>query len=144
MKISGSQILLDTGPLVAFLRKSDPYSQRCADLFAEISAPITTCWPVITEAAYLLRKTQNGFDALCKLLVDETILCLAMDQVESGRWMSTFRTKFQDQDVDLADSALMYLAEQHGIRQIFTLDSHFNVYRFSDGTAPEVLPTTSE
>ena len=144
MKISGSQVLLDTGPLVAFLRKSDPYSQRCSSLFAEISAPVTTCWPVITEAAYLLRKTNNGFEALCTLLADETILCLSIDQVESARWMSDFRTKFKDQDVDLADAALMFLGEQHGIRQFFTLDSHFSVYRFSDGSAPVILAIPSQ
>lgn len=145
MKISGSQILLDTGPLVAFLRKSDPHNQRCANQFAEISAPISTCWPVITEAAYLLRKTHNGFQALCKLLADETIVCLDIgDQVEGANWISKFRTQFKDQDVDFADSALMFLAESHGIHQIFTLDSHFSIYRFSDGKMPVVLPIAPE
>ena len=47
-------VLIDTGPLVAYFNKRDAYNAQCANVLNEIAPPLYTCWPVLTEAAYLL------------------------------------------------------------------------------------------
>lgn len=44
--------------------------------------------------------------------------------------------RYADQGFDLADAALMWLAEREGIEKVFTIDSaDFAVYRTTDGRA---------
>ncbi len=42
--------------------------------------------------------------------------------------------------VALADATLVAAAESHSIRQVFTLDSDFRIYRLPDRSAFEVIP----
>lgn len=46
--------LIDTGPIVASLNARDPNHAACRAAFAKLSPFAYTCWPVITEAVYLL------------------------------------------------------------------------------------------
>ena len=50
-----SRVLIDTGPIVALLRRRDSQHSVCDSVAEELPLPAYTCWPVITEAAYLLR-----------------------------------------------------------------------------------------
>jgi hypothetical protein len=94
----------------------------------------------VTEAAYLLRKyprqrtsllraIQRGEFELLSLTSDEL---LAIDDIIS---------KYRDQDVDLADAALVHLANREQIGTVFSTDRrHFSVYRLNDGRAFRILP----
>ncbi len=48
-------VLVDAGPLVALLSAADQHHQRCVEQAKELVHSAYTCWPVVTEAAYLLR-----------------------------------------------------------------------------------------
>jgi toxin HigB-1 len=58
------RILVDTGPLVALLRPDDASHQACIVVAQSLAYPFFTSWPVITEAAWLLRKTPGGVSKL--------------------------------------------------------------------------------
>ncbi|HEX7448759.1 MAG TPA: hypothetical protein VF306_14500 [Pirellulales bacterium] len=48
--------------------------------------------------------------------------------------------KYSDLPMDLADASLVAAAEQLKLRQVFTLDSHFRIYRLADGSTLDVVP----
>jgi predicted nucleic acid-binding protein len=54
--------------------------------------------------------------------------------------MAVLMAKYQDRPMDLADAALVVVAESRGLSQVFTLDRDFHIYRTSDGSALQTIP----
>ncbi len=49
--------------------------------------------------------------------------------------------KYSDRPMDLADAALIRVAERKGIRQFFTVDrKDFSVYRLHGRIRPSIMP----
>jgi predicted nucleic acid-binding protein len=65
VSLATERILIDTGPLVALFDRNDPYHKPCADQARHLGEGVFTCWPVITEACYLLR---HRLDLVAELL----------------------------------------------------------------------------
>lgn len=47
-------VLVDAGPLIALIHADDQHHGRCVAVFQELTEPLGTVWPVLTEAMYLL------------------------------------------------------------------------------------------
>ena len=47
-------ILVDAGPLVALIHADDNHHERCREIFETLDEPMTSVWPAVTEAMYLL------------------------------------------------------------------------------------------
>lgn len=60
--------IVDTGPLVALLTRSNSWHDWTKQQFETVAAPLITCEPVVTEAVYLQSRTQRGVRALLALL----------------------------------------------------------------------------
>jgi len=122
-------VLVDTGPVVALLDGSDPDHQRCVRALQAFRDPLVTVWPVVTEAMYLLGRISWGAqDALWEML-DTQLRLLPLVEVDMTR-MRALMKKYRDRPMDLADAALVAVAERHQIKQVFTLDqTDFSLYR---------------
>ena len=132
------QIVVDTGPLIAIFRKSDHHHEACSFELRNTSLPLVTCWPVITEAAYLLRREPAAVKELLEWPTTGMLKLVHLPDTAAPQ-IARFLERYQQ--ADLADAAVMYLAEDQGTDTIFTLDRrHFGVYRFSDGKPPMLLP----
>ncbi len=125
-------ILVDTGPLIALYNSRDPAHAACSAMVASLPVgKANTCWPVIVEAAYLLRAYPHDRNRLFEALkADEFILLPLYREDVSG--MQKVLDAYRDQQIDFADAALVHLANRENIAAVFTLDRrHFSVFRRS-------------
>lgn len=87
----------------------------------------------LTEAAWLLRNDGNAVVRLLTSVTSGVFEVLQLPPV-AGTWMATFASRYRDARPDLADMALMFLAEQRGLDTIFTFDRRdFAIYRTTEG-----------
>jgi predicted nucleic acid-binding protein len=61
-----------------------------------------------------------------------------MSDAEVDR-LDALMAQYADNPMDMADGSLVAVAEGRGLRQVFTLDSHFYAYRLADGSTLEVF-----
>ncbi len=134
--------LTDTGPLVALLDKDD---SRHADCVAALQGlpgdSLLTTWPCFTEAMYLLGSV-GGFryqEKLWKLRASGSLNLHDATPAEIDR-MAALMSKYRDRPMDLADASLVVAAEHLRLKQVFTLDGDFHIYRLADGSALGIVP----
>jgi predicted nucleic acid-binding protein len=100
-----------------------------------------TTWPAFTEAMYLAGREGgwkwqdllwNWVEAGSLVVHEATASMLAR--------MPALMERYRDLPMDLADASLVALAEERRLRQVFTLDADFRVYRAANGAAFELIP----
>ena len=134
-------ILLDTGPIVALFDSSDAYHDLCVEVLKGISQPLITTWPVLTEAFYLLGFSWKAQDNLWEFIMRGGIEILSLDEKMHARCRELMK-KYQDLPMDLADGALIVLAEYREINEVFTLDhKDFKIYRSHKRKKLKLLPS---
>ena len=122
-------MLVDDGPLVALIDRADPSHDACVATLKTLRDPLVTVWPAFTEAMYLLGRSWQGQKALWSRLETEALALAPLDEIDAPR-MREWMDKYRDLPMDLADAALVRVAERDALTQIFTLDrKHFSVYR---------------
>ena len=60
-------VVLDTGPLVAFLNRCDQYHGWAKTQWAQIVPPLLTCEAVLAEACFLVQHLEGGPAAVLDL-----------------------------------------------------------------------------
>jgi predicted nucleic acid-binding protein len=134
-------VLVDTGPLVALLDRSDPYHLTCQETLSSLDDSLVTVWPVVTEAMYMLRAYWQAQDALWEMIDTGAVEIMPLVIVELPRMRELMR-KYRDQPMDVADAALVRVAERERLRRIFTLDRRdFQIYRPSRIGRFAILPS---
>jgi uncharacterized protein len=133
-------ILVDAGPLVAFVDADDQYHEKCVAALKALREPLATVWPPLTEAMYLLGDLPKAQEALWEMLTRGAVQLLPLDVGDVPR-MRELMGKYADRPMDLADAALVRVAEREGIRRIFTVDREdFTVYRLHGRVRPNIIP----
>ena len=122
-------ILVDAGPLIALIHEDDDEHQRCREAFAAMNEPLGTVWPAIAEAMYLLSFSSQAQEALWEMIETGAVDILPLGIDDIARMKQLMR-KYRDLPMDLADAALVRVAERERLRRIFTLDRRdFQIYR---------------
>ena len=122
-------VLLDTGPLVALLDKSERNHERCLAFFSEFKGEFLTTEPVLTEALYLLGPSFKNQETCLDFFIRDGAVMVPQSK-ESLKKTATLMDKYSDIPMDYADASLVALAEETGIDEIFTLDVRgFSSYR---------------
>lgn len=122
-------MLVDAGPLVAILDRGDRDHDWCVAALKTLRDPLVTVWPALTEAMYLLGGSWQAQKALWSRLETDALTLAPLDEADAPR-MRELMEKYRDLPMDLADAALVRVAERESLTGIFTLDrKHFSVYR---------------
>ena len=133
--------LIDAGPLVAVLNRSERTHGTCVRTLAQVSMPLVTTWPCVTEAMYLLgREAGRSGQALLWSIIEHGQLEVHPSTAAEARRMRVLMEKYQDAPMDLADASLVAAAETRELRRVFTFDNHFRVYRAHNREPFEVVP----
>lgn len=133
-------ILVDAGPLIALLDRSDEQHDAVVRCVESIRDPLVSVWPAIVEAMYLLASSWPAQKALWEILESGAILLLPLDDADMSR-MKKLMEKYRDLPMDLADAALVRVAEREDIRRVLTLDRRdFSVYRLARKGSFTLLP----
>jgi predicted nucleic acid-binding protein len=135
-------ILVDAGPLVALIHADDQHHNGCRVVLRSLREPLGTVWPVFTEAMYLLNFSSQAQEALWEMMDRSVVRLLPLDEGDIPRMRELMR-KYRDLPMDLADAALVRVAEREKLRRIFTLDRRdFEVYRPSRLGRFSLLPAS--
>ncbi len=122
------QVILDTGPLVAFLNSRDKYHDWAKAQWAQIGPPLLTCEAVVSEACFLLREWSKGVRSICDLL-DRRVLDIPFSLTDHIAPVSVLLKKYENVPISLADACLVRMAELHDRSSILTLDTDLHIYR---------------
>jgi uncharacterized protein len=123
-----SSVLVDTGPLVAFLRETEANHEWAAAKFKELPAPYLTCEPVLAEAFFLVSRHPGGVRRFFDLL-GSGLLAVDFSVLREREALGKLIHKYEDLPMSLADACLVRLAELNPGASVFTLDKHFRLYR---------------
>ena len=122
------RVILDTGPLVAFINGRDNYHGWAALQWAQIDPPLMTCEAVLSEACFLLGGLDGGQTAVLTLL-SRRILHLPFRLVEQAEQVGRFLEKYSNVPMSLADACLVRMTELYSESPLLTLDADFTIYR---------------
>lgn len=130
-------VLVDTGPLVAFLNGKDRFHDWTVAQWNQIAPPMLTCEAVVSEVCFLLTRSSGGSDPVMQL-VQRKILMISFHLEDHIDPVKRLLLKYRSVPMSLADACLVRMSELHSNSPLFTLDSDFNLYRKNER---RVIPT---
>ena len=90
--------------------------------------PLLTCEPVLTEAAFLLKREGRDTDSLFELL-ERGVIRIALTIQEQRADLRALMRRYRSRPMSLADACLVRLSEIHAAGEVLTLDDDFRIYR---------------
>jgi predicted nucleic acid-binding protein len=133
-------ILVDAGPLVALLDRRDQHPAACVRTLKNMGEPLGTVWPAVTDAMDLLEGVEGAQDKVGEMIARGAPRILALDEGDIPR-IRELMAKYSNRPMDLADAALVRVAERERVATVFTVDKKdFSVYRLHGRSRLRVLP----
>ncbi len=126
MKTDG--VVMDTGPLVAYLDEDDAHHRWALAEFQKLTGKVVTCEAVLTEAAHLLRKLPEAQRSLCEM-VENGEMAMGLDFAKEAGAIRNLMERYEDQPMSLADACVVRLAEIWKTFSVLSTDGHFRTYR---------------
>jgi predicted nucleic acid-binding protein len=117
------KIIVDTGPLVAFLVRGDAWHDWAVNLWKELP-PLWTCEAVLVEAAHLTNQAVT-----LMRMVSERLVRIGLNLEEQSGAISELLSRYGPR-MDLADACVVRMSELFPDSKVLTLDRRdFSVYR---------------
>lgn len=121
------RVILDTGPLVAWLCPRDQHHAWVRRVFQEVAPGSIICEAVLTEACHLAAKEAVArarvIQFIRRVRLQPTSLAIELGAVE------TLLDRYADIPMDFADACVVRLAELHPEASVCTTDTDFRFYR---------------
>jgi predicted nucleic acid-binding protein len=135
-------LLIDTGPLVAYLDRADAEHDAVATFLGDFTGTLCTTSAVITEAMHLLKDDPAGPRRLAEFVQAARIHVFESTQPHQLLSAVTLIEKYADAPMDFADATLVLLADEIGVNHIVTLDRRgFRTFRTRKHKPFEIMPS---
>lgn len=123
-----SQVILDTGPLVAFLNGRDRHHRWVTEVLEHVAPPLVTCEAVLSEACFLLQGVRGGSDAVLELVSRGIVKPTFRLNAELAA-VRNLAAKYANVPMSLADACLVRMSELEREAVVLTFDRDFRIYR---------------
>ena len=121
--------ILDTGPWVALIDRSESKHDICVEWFKNYSGKLYSTEAVLTEVLYLLNFSVAAQTAAIDFVL-KTVVEIIPSSIDSLKKTKNLIKKYSDLPMDYADATIVCLAMDTGIYDIVTFDQKdFNIYR---------------
>jgi len=124
-----ARVILDTGPLIAFLNPRDEHHGWAREQWARVEPPFLTCEAVVAEACFLAGRLASGAQEAVVTLVERGVLDLSFRLADEAAEVARMMKKYHDLPMSLADACLVRISEQNPGSVVLTLDGDFRIYR---------------
>ena len=118
------QVIVDTGYLVALVRKDDQHHAWAVGLGGQLELPLLTCEAVLSETSFHLESSVYVLAMLKRRTIRVAFDCTS--QLEPFHDLAT---RYADRRPDLADLCLIRMSELYPRHSVVTVDEDFRVYR---------------
>jgi predicted nucleic acid-binding protein len=135
-------LVLDTGPLVAFLDRRDANHEACDRLIISIREPLVVPSPVLVEVDYWIGR-RLGNDTRLQLLLDIRDSNFLVENLLTDDYerVSEIVERYADADIGFVDAAVLAVVERLGEPKLATLDRrHFSLLRPRHVASLQLLP----
>ena len=122
------RIILDTGVLVAYFRRSDRFHQWAVTQWGQVDLPVFTCDAVISEACFLFRDLPHIQRAIVEL-IEGNVIEIAFNLQQESSNIRVLMGRYESVPMSFADACLVRMSEQISNSAVMTLDSDFKIYR---------------
>jgi predicted nucleic acid-binding protein len=121
--------ILDTGPWVALIDRSESKHDICVEWLKNYSGELYSTEAVLTEVLYLLNFSVKAQTAAIDFVL-KTVVEIIPSSIESLKKTKNLIKKYSDLPMDYADATIVCLAMDTGIHDIITFDQKdFSIYR---------------
>jgi predicted nucleic acid-binding protein len=126
--MAATRVLVDSGPLVAYLNRRDRHHAWAVKCWKALTAPLSTCEAVVSEVIFLLQSNGASPEPMLQLIERDLV---RLDFVIADHRADVFRLlrKYRDRPMSVADACLVRMTELADHSQVFTTDRDFLVYR---------------
>lgn len=134
-------VLIDTGPLIAYVNKRDQYHRWAVRQFNTLKQPFYSCEAVFTETVYQLLSMRTNPDKVLEYVTQGDIKIQPIfSNLDSQKRIRQIISKYGDLPCDFADACLLNIYERSSQpAKIFTLDSDFSIYRTQTGQSISLI-----
>ena len=129
-------VLLDAGALVAILNRNDRHHPELLELLRGFEDRLLTTWPVIGEACALV--SERAQVRVLDWIAEQGVEIVSIDA--GLEFMREQMTDYEDLPCDFADASLLYAAWRTKVRDVWTIDSDFAIYRLPDRSRFKISP----
>jgi uncharacterized protein len=140
--VGGRSLLVDSGPLYAYVDSDEPEHARCVELLETYPGPLIAPSLCIAEVTYLLR-ARLGAEAEVRFLGDLAVGTITLEPVHPADLLriAELVSAYRSLPLGTVDASIVAAAERLGVTRLATLDRRdFSVVRPAHVEAFELLP----
>lgn len=125
------KVLVDTGPMVALFNANDNYYLQAIEFIKFNKTQLYTTMACITETVYVLDFNINAQLDFLNWIAKGGIQIMELDGKNILR-CSELMGKYSDLPMDFADATIVSACEKLETKEIATIDSDFEIYRYKN------------